>query len=87
MRVHNMRSQHYNLVPNQFVIQCDNGDEVFQSYSTVIAKRSQGKVILDSMWDYSKTTGKYRNKFLGESKAETERKIKSGEYKVENLNG
>ena len=37
-------------------------------------------------WDYSKTTGKYRNLFLGESKAETEKKIKSGEYQLVDLN-
>ena len=37
-------------------------------------------------WDYSVTTGKYRNQFLGENKAETLKKIKSGEYKLAKLN-
>ena len=37
-------------------------------------------------WDYSRTTGKYRNQFLGETKKETEKKIASGEYKLVNLN-
>jgi hypothetical protein len=37
-------------------------------------------------WDYSRTTGKYRNLFLEESKAETESKIKKGIYKLVGLN-
>jgi len=49
--------------------------------------KRKGKVYLDNnKWDYSRTTGKYRNQFLGESKKETERKIKSGEYQLVNLN-
>jgi hypothetical protein len=40
----------------------------------------------ETYWDYSKTTGKYRNLFLGETKSETEKKIKSGEYILTNLN-
>ena len=44
---------------------------VFQSYNT----------------DYSVTTGKYRNQFLGETKKETEAKIKSGEYILTDLGG
>ena len=45
------------------------------------------QVYLDENWDYSKTTGKYRNQFLGETRKETERKIKDGTYIVTNLNG
>ena len=46
-----------------------------------------GQILLDeTYWDYSTTTGKYRNQFLGETKRETERKIKSGEYILTNLN-
>ena len=45
-----------------------------------------GQMYLDEYyWDYSATTGKYRNIFLGESKQETEKKIKSKEYKLTNL--
>ena len=73
-------------VSNQFTIRTSTGI-VFQSYGSVIAFVSEGKVWLDGeMWDYSRTTGKYRNKFLKETKAETERKIKSGEYTLINLN-
>jgi hypothetical protein len=74
-------------VANQFIITDDEGNETFQSYRTIIATNKCGNITLDvNSWDYSKTTGKYRNIFLGENKAETERKIKSGEYKLEDLN-
>jgi hypothetical protein len=87
MKVENMKSARGNDVPNQFIIQTDEG-LVFQSYNTVIAiKHLDGRVELDAnSWDYSVTTGKYRNQFLGETKKETERKIKDGTYKLENLN-
>lgn len=86
MKVENMRSSRGNKVPNQFII-TDNGDEYFQSYRSIIAKRSKGKIYLDDVfWDYSRTTGKYRNEFLGEGIAETRKKIKSGEYILTDLN-
>ena len=40
----------------------------------------------ENKWDYSVTTGKYRNIFLNETEKETEAKIKSGEYILSNLN-
>tara|TARA_Y100001973_G_scaffold83125_1_gene123092 strand:- start:324 stop:587 length:264 start_codon:yes stop_codon:yes gene_type:complete len=86
MKVENMKSARGNKVPNQFII-TDNGDEYFQSYRSIIAKRSEGKIYLDDYyWDYSVTTGKYRNEFLGEGIAETRKKIASGEYTLTNLN-
>tara|TARA_R100001463_G_scaffold3898_2_gene15307 strand:- start:677 stop:940 length:264 start_codon:yes stop_codon:yes gene_type:complete len=86
MKVENMTSARGNTVPNQFII-TDNGDEYFQSYKSIIAKRSKGKIYLDDYyWDYSITTGKYRNEFLGEGIAETRKKIASGEYILTNLN-
>lgn len=86
MKVENMTSANGNPVPNQFIIWND-GECFFQSYKTIIACISKGKTILDKFfWDYSVTTGKYRNMFLGESKAETLKKIESGEYILMNLN-
>jgi hypothetical protein len=86
MKVQNMTSSRGNKIANQFIIS-DNGTQIFQSYNSIIAKIENGKVYLDSYyWDYSRTTGKYRNEFLGEGKAETEKKIKSGEYTLTNLN-
>ena len=46
-----------------------------------------GKTQLDArFWRYSKTTGKHRNEFLGESITETRAKIKSKEYILTDLN-
>ena len=74
-------------VKNQFEIEGDDGAIYFQSYDSVIAVKRGGKITLDERaWDYSKTTGKYRNIFLGETKKETERKIKEGIYSLDNLN-
>ena len=88
MKVRNMQSRNSKgIVPNQFEIELDDGSTVFQSYETVIAKISQGKVTLDEKsWDYSATTGRYRNQFLGANKATILKKIKSGEYALANLN-
>ena len=90
VKVRNMSSPNGNKVSNQFVIENEDCD-IFQSYGTIIAKKyfdGSGKVLLDeSKWDYSRTTGKYRNIFLGEVKSETLKKIKSGEYILTNLNG
>jgi hypothetical protein len=89
MRVENFTNSRGNKVKNQFCIQ-DNGFIYFQSYDSIIAKKEvQGNnITLDkTYWDYSSTTGKFRNLFLGEKKSETLKKIKSGEYKLANLNG
>ena len=73
-------------VANQFIIDDDHAT-YFQSYQTIIVKISKGVTTLDKdSWDYSSTTGKYRNQFLGETKKETEKKIASGEYKLVDLN-
>ena len=74
-------------VANQFIIYASDGN-YFQSYDSVIAfKGNDGKVTLDNYyWDYSRTTSKYRNQFLGEGVADTRAKIDSGEYKLADLN-
>ena len=60
---------------------------MFQSYKSNIVFKASGKIFLDSYyWDYSKTTGKYRNQFLGETKKETEKKISAGIYILTDLN-
>lgn len=99
MKVQNMTSLRGNPVPNQFTVNTPGpvnwmsglktgSGEVFQSYRSVIVFREyNGKVYLDeNYWDYSTTTGKYRNQFLGETRKETEKKIKSGEYILVDLN-
>ena len=87
MIVENIRTPAGNRAVRQFIIR-DNSVTYFQSYCTIIAKRDNfGRVYLDqNFWDYSMTTGKYRNIFLHETKRETEKKIKSGQYILTNLN-
>ena len=89
MKVKNMTSAKGNKIANQFIITDDNNNEYFQSYRSIIAKRDGDsyQIYLDEyFWDYSVTTGKYRNEFLGEGIAETRAKIKSGEYILTDLN-
>jgi len=91
MKVENMISRQGNSIANQFTISADNGDEFFQSYKSMIVKKDyQGEVVQilldEKFWDYSVTTSKYRSIFLNESTIETRAKIKSGEYKLTNLN-
>ena len=86
MKVQNMTSNKGNKIANQFII-TDKNNRYFQSYNSIIIKETENKTYLDSFyWDYSPTTGKYRNIFLGEKKSETEKKIKNGTYKLTNLN-
>ena len=89
MKVENMTSSRGNTIANQFEIyDQDNNVSYFQSYQSIIVKNdAEGQIWLDeSKWDYSVTTGKYRNLYLGENKAETLKKIKSGVYKLTDLN-
>ena len=90
MKISNFESAKGNKVANQFIINTPEYT-LFQSYNSVIVKTTfeDGKriVYLDEyFWDYSKTTGKYRNLFLGENKKATQLKIKNNIYKLTNLN-
>jgi len=88
MKVKNMTSTRGNKIANQFIITDDNNDMTFQSYDSCIAKKIyNGLIYLDeNYWDYSATTGKYRNQFLGEGIAETRKKIEQGIYILTDLN-
>lgn len=88
VKVENMTSPRTGKeVANQFIITVGN-KTYFQSYDSVIAcKDEKGNITLDKKtWDYSATTGKYRNEFLSEGIAETRKKIKSKAYKLKDLN-
>ena len=80
------------LKVNQYIISDKtNNTEYLQSYDSIIAAKQYCKdgiiVCLDiNYWDYSTTTGKYRNQFLGEGIAETRQKIKEGIYILTDLN-
>jgi len=86
MKVQNMTSSKGNTVPNQFNI-CEGNTRFFQSYDKTIVKIENGNIYLDEKyWNYSKTTSKYRNQFLGLTTKETEQKVKNGEFILTNLN-
>ena len=93
-KVTKMVSNKGNKIANQFIITDDRDNVYFQSYNSIIVKKDfnvigegEVKTYLDiNKWDYSKTTGKYRNIFLNENKKQTEEKIKNGEYILTDLN-
>ena len=74
-------------VANQFII-IEGNKKYFTSYNTIIACEHKGKITLDrNSWDYSRTTLKYLGVFLdGKNKAEIQRLINDGTYKLANLN-
>jgi|WetSurMetagenome_2_1015567.scaffolds.fasta_scaffold04048_23 hypothetical protein len=77
-------------VKNQFVIY-DENKTIFQSYDSIICVKEQlidcQKITLDkNVWDYSRTTSKYRNIFLGLDTKTTKRNIESGKFALDDLN-
>lgn len=66
-------------VANQFeIFYEDNGKnyKIFQSYNSMILKWENGKIIeIGNNWDYSRTTGKYRNLLTGMNKKEFEKML------------
>ena len=96
MKVTNMKSASGKPVVNQFITvdnatRKDYSVKMFQSYDKIIAMitydSGRPKVQLDKhYWNYSTTTSKYRNQFLGETTKQTQAKIDSGEYILTDLN-
>ena len=91
MRVSQLINNNWNPVANHFIIN-DSGVEYLQSYQSLVVKKDESGVTLGKDWDYSRTTVKYLKIFLNEffdsdlSTNDIRKKIKSGEYKLENLN-
>ena len=87
VKVENMVSHKGNKVANQFILGTVEG-VYFQSYNSIIVFEAiDGTVTLDEKyWDYSNTTRKYRNIFLGQNSKAIKAKIKNGTYKLANLN-
>ena len=93
IKANNVISDRGNPITNQIIITDTKKEtETFQSYNSIIAvkgwtKDGKRKVTLDNYyWNYSRTTSKYRNAFLGENTDRTRQKIKEGIYKLANLN-
>ena len=92
--VEQMTSRSGNVVPNQTILSDPTG-RTFVSYGSKIVYQSKDRasdglpleiIVDENYWDYSRTTGKYRNQFLNEGIAETRAKIESKEYLLTNLN-
>lgn len=67
MKVKNMRNNNGNKVANQFVIMDEEHNTItFQSYNSEIIRIDYHNetITIFSDYDYSVTTGKYRNKFM-----------------------
>ena len=97
MKVQNITSNNGNKIANQFIItDNDNGNkkEYFQSCNSMIVKKIYDHLGCDVVetfldqkyWNYSNTTGKYRNIFLNETIKDTRAKIKNGTYILTDLN-
>ena len=86
MKVRNMTGRSGQPVKNQFILE-DGKSTIFQSYDSIIAMKSGERTYLDKYrWDYSTTTGKYRNQFLGMNKKQIEQAIKDGAIYLVDLN-
>ena len=88
-----MTSRGGNELANQQIMS-DPAGETFVSYGTKIAYRShkryedgERRIVLDkNYWDYSRTTSKYRNEFLGFGVDECRRRISNGKIELADLN-
>ena len=67
MKVQNMTSRNGNKIANQFII-TDGLKATFQSYESEIITLDYEnmRMFVGNNWDYSTTTGKYRNMFLAD---------------------
>ena len=74
------------MANNQYIIE-HNGVSYFQSYDVIVAKKSKGKIILDKdYYEYSRTTIKYRNRFLGLLSVSVKEAIRDGKITLGKLN-
>lgn len=86
MKIQNIVNNNGNAVPNQFIIN-DGDRDIFQSYKTIIAIRSDNAIILDNdALNYSRTTSKYLYQFLGKDRKTILKLIENGTITLRNLN-
>ena len=73
------RDRNYNEIEHEGKFYC-------QSYEVIVAMM-EGKVYLDKRyWNYSTTTSAHINRFLNIKAGEAAKRVKSGEYVLEDLN-
>lgn len=92
--VEQMTSRSGNVVPNQTILS-DMTGRTFVSYGSKIVYQSKDRasdglpleiIVDETYWDYSRTTGKYRNEFMNMGVQEVRNYIKEGRIKLGNLN-
>ena len=87
MNITKMPTKFGNASKDQVVVSNEFGERAFISYgTTIVISTPEGITLDENYWDYSVTTGNYRNQFLEEGIAETRAKIASGEYRLADLN-
>lgn len=74
-----VRVENFEGMANQFIIYFENGT-ILQSYNSIIVVKLHDDdiIYLGRDWNYSNTTSKYRNAFLGMDKNDILRAIKDG---------
>ena len=67
---------------------------LFQSYGVLIARNTLNKKtykrtceLSRNYWDYSRTTARYRNQYLGGDTKQVKKNLKNGVYCLASLNG
>ena len=92
--VEQMTSRSGNVVPNQTILS-DMTGKTFVSYGSKIVYQSKDRasdglpleiIVDENYWDYSRTTGKYRNEFMNMGVQDVRDYIKEGRIQVGNLN-
>ena len=92
--VEQMTSRSGNVVPNQTILS-DMTGRTFVSYGSKIVYQSKDRasdglpleiIVDENYWDYSRTTGKYRNEFMNMGVQDVRDHIKEGRIQVGNLN-
>ena len=86
MKVIHMRTDKGNSARDQHIIYYE-GRVYFQSYGAIIALKDMGRIFLDERyWKASRTTIRYRNKFIGLSSKEIEESVEEGHFILADLN-
>ena len=79
LKVSNVIGKNGRAVPNQFYLHYTEGNDsyvILQSYGSMIVRMKDWKVVeVGKDWDYSRTTGKYRNKVTRLTKKEFEKML------------
>ena len=92
--VEQMTSRSGNVVPNQTILS-DMTGKTFVSYGSKIVYQSKDRasdglpleiIVDENYWDYSRTTGKYRNEFMNMGVQDVRDHIKEGRIQVGTLN-